>query len=155
MASPISRGRIIIEKVIAIEINLAIITSSAFFATAANKYFADFDIALIDVFWATVSAWLLSIIFASMALLIQSLFRSREVATNATAGVLITAYFANTLSSYTKEFENMKYFSSFYYYDRRNILNQGVDYNYLLLLLSVSFAFYIIAFYSFVRRDIL
>jgi len=152
LASPISRSKIMLQKLLAIGGQLFIVTQSTWLGVATGTILFNFDVSLTNVFWASMSAWLLGMVFATLALAAQSLSGKRRVGLGIGAGALVLTYLADVVSKLVEQLEFLKYASPFYYFDIANVLNGGPT-SLMWVLLGVSAVFYAAAHVSFIRRD--
>ena len=153
LASPVSRRRIMLEKVGAIAIQLAIVSLSVLAGVVSAMALFPFEISLLNVLYSLLSGWLLGILFAALTLAIQSVTHSRGVALGAGSGVLLVAYFANTLAPMVKDFENIKLVSPFYYYEGQDVLINGLSIGNVMVLVVAAVVLLAIGLVASQRRD--
>ncbi|HET8884557.1 MAG TPA: ABC transporter permease subunit [Candidatus Saccharimonadales bacterium] len=154
LASPMSRGRILLEKACAIAIQLALVSFATWLAVAFGVWFMSFEVSLTTVFYATFSGWLLGVLFAFIALAVQTATGSRGLALGIGAALLILGYFSHTLAPLVESIEVAKYFSPFYYYDARQILTDGLTVGHVAVLAASSAVALAVAYIFFQRRDV-
>ncbi|MBP6005411.1 ABC transporter permease subunit [Candidatus Saccharibacteria bacterium] len=152
LASPISRGRIIFEKTLAIAVQLAVVATSVWAGVAIGTLLFNFDMSLINVFTASLSGWLLGMSFGMFTLAIQSISKSRSVAISLGSGIVATTYIANVVSKLVDYLEFIRYLSPFYYFNDSNILRNGLR-ELSIVLIVLPIVFYLIAYFSFRKRD--
>lgn len=153
LASPISRGRILLQKAAAIEAQLAIIAGSLWLGVAIGSVIFPFDVSLLDVFWASFMGWLMGVFFGFGTLALQTLSGNRGFALSTGIAVLVIGYFADALAQLFDWLLFLQYFSPFYYYDGPGVLLNGLDAVSVAVLVGSSLLFYVIAHLAFTTRD--
>jgi ABC-2 type transport system permease protein len=153
LASPISRSKIIIEKLAAIKFTLLTISFMAWLGVAVGKTLFIFDVNLLHVALASLSVFLLSMLYAVVALAGQSVTGKRSVGVGVGTGLLILTYFIDIISKLIDNLENLKYFSPFYYMDMPRVINGNGQLKNFAILLAASVVFYIVAHVAFINRD--
>lgn len=154
LASPVSRGRILLEKSAAIAVQLLLVGFGTWLAVVAGTIMFPFDISLVNVAKALLSSCVLGLLFAYLALATQTLTGNRGLAIGVGAGTIVLTYFANTLAPLVDKIKNLQYASPFHYYDGQNILVNGLAADYIGVLVGISLLFLIVAWLGFRRRDI-
>lgn len=154
LSSPLSRGRILLEKAGAIAMQVALVALAVWVAVAVGTLLFEFEISLASVAKALLSGWLLGVLFAYVALAIHAASGSRGLALGAGVGVLIVTYFSYSLTPMVKSIENAKYASPFYYYDGQAILMGDWEVSNLLILAGAAALLLATALLRFSRRDI-
>lgn len=154
LASPISRGRILFEKAGAIAVQLGLVAFATWFGVAFGVWFMSFEISLTSVFYATFSGWLLGMLFACVALTIQTVTGYRGLALGVGAALLVLGYFAHTLAPLIESIEIAQYFSPFYYYDARHVLTDGLVAGHAAVLAVTSAVLLAVSYVFFRRRDV-
>lgn len=153
LASPISRSKLIIQKSLGLAVQAAIIAGSTWVGVFMGTLIFDFDVSLINVFWASFAAWLLGMLYGYFSLAVQSVKGSRSFGLAAGAGLLAATYFAQVLSELIDQLDFLKYLSPFHYFDVQAVLLNGPNVGYFAVLAACSIAFYTVAHLSFKQRD--
>lgn len=153
LSSPISRGRILIEKFAGIAAQLAIVCLATWIAIVAGKDGFDFDIGLKNAALATLSAFLVGLFFAAAALAIQAFTGKRSLAIGICSGLLILFYFIDSLAPLVDSIENLKYLSIFHYYEGQEALTNGLTTTNTLVLAGTSLALSVASHFGFRKRD--
>jgi ABC-2 type transport system permease protein len=153
LASPISRSRVIIQKLVAILLALFLVAFSPWLGVVLGKALFVFDANLANVALASLAVYLLGVVYAMSALAGQAITGQSKIGLGAGAGLLVVTYFANVLSSLVEDFEWLKYSSPFHYMDVSAVLNGNGDVINYIVLLSVAVVLYALAHVGFLRRD--
>lgn len=153
LASPISRSRIIMQKFAAIKTSLFIIAAATWVAIAIGSVLFVFNVDLFHVALASLSAFLLGLIYATAALCAQSITGKRGIGIGFGAGLLAITYFADIVSKLIESLSFLKYVSPFYYFDVSNVLFGKGSLSNFIILATISIVFYLIAHTAFVQRD--
>ncbi len=148
-AQSISRNKIISSKLISIffiilllNIILFLVTIGFFEAFKPDnyEYFKELFIVFNGMF-------LLQITFLSIGILISTLVKKVSLATPIMLGIVFFSYILGMLSSIVEEIEWMKELSIIHYFMPNNVVNNGVEFKYivicmLLTVFSLGFAYY-------------
>jgi hypothetical protein len=118
------------------------------------RVFVDFDLAFGRFFAATINMLPLTFIFLALALWSGAALPSRSAAAVVCIGVVVVAYFLNTIGAAVDVLEVPRKFSPFYWADGSHVLVHGFDWPRTLGLLLVTAALLALALWSFERRDI-
>ncbi|MBP6880530.1 ABC transporter permease subunit [Candidatus Saccharibacteria bacterium] len=153
LASPVTRSRIIIEKLAAIKLTLLVISFSAWFGVLVGKNLFVFDANLLQVALASLSVYLLGLVYAMVAFAGQSVTGKRSVGIGLGSGLLALTYFADIVSKLVDKLDNFKYISPFYYMDMERVINGDGKIINFVILAGLSFTFYMIAHIAFINRD--
>ena len=153
LASPVSRSRIIIEKLAAIKFNLFFIAMATWAGVALGTKLFAFNVNLLHVALASLSAFLLGMIYAMAALAGQSVSGKRSIGVGVGAGFLAVTYVGDVVSKLVTSFDWIKYISPFYYFDVGNVLFGNGQLKNFAILTLVSILFYGVAHIWFIRRD--
>ena len=153
LASPISRSKIFWQKLAAIKAILFIVAFSAFVGVVLGKALFVFDVNLVNVALASLSVFLLGLVYAMASLAGQALTGKTRLGTGIGAGLLVLTYVANVVSKLLDNLESLKYFSPFYYMDISEVLNGNGELVNFAVLLGIIAIFYVIAHIGFVNRD--
>ena len=153
LASPISRSKIIWQKLAAIKATLFIVAFSAFVGVVLGKALFVFDVNVSNVAVASLSVFLLGLVYAMASLAGQGLTGKTRLGTGIGAGLLVLTYVANVVSKLLDNLESLKYFSPFYYMDISEVLNGNGELVNFVVLLGITAVFYVIAHIGFVNRD--
>ena len=153
LASPISRSKIIWQKLAAIKATLFIVAFSAFVGVVLGKALFVFDVNVSNVAVASLSVFLLGLVYAMASLAGQGLTGKTRLGTGIGAGLLVLTYVANVVSKLLDNLESLKSFSPFYYMDISEVLNGNGELVNFVVLLGITAVFYVIAHIGFVNRD--
>lgn len=159
MSLPLHRWQLVATKALALAIALFLILAIISIAEviAFNALPADLDVSGVeaaDLVVATLAIWPLIMVFASLSLLLGAFMPSRRLAATVATVVLIATYLANNLTDLAKWLETLKPIFPFNYYNGLNVLESGMDSGDLLILLSASLLLFILAMFSFQRRNV-
>lgn len=153
LASPISRSRIIVHKCAALVVSLFVISFSAWLGVAVGKALFVFDVNLVHVALASLSIFLLGLVYGSATLAGQNINGKSKVGVGLGAGLLVITYFADVVAKLVESLENLKFLSPFYYMDVQQVLTGEGELQNFLLLLFVAAVFYLFAHLRFLQRD--
>lgn len=154
LSSPISRTRIFIEKFLAGLAQIFIVCLGAFLGLWISKIiFEPFDLDMTRVLWATFSAFLLASFFYSFSGMIQSLFKSKSIATTVGTAFFVISYLVFVLYRLEESLDFIKYFTPFYYYQVEDIFFGDIEFGFILIFLVLIVEFFTVNLISFKNRD--
>ena len=153
LASPISRSRIILQKLAAIKVALFVIAFSPWLGVVLGKTLFVFDANLVNVALASLAIFLLGMVYAMVAFAGQCVTGKSKIGIGVGSGTLVLTYFANVLSNLVENFAWLKYTSPFHYMDVSAVINGNGELINFVILLVLSVVFYVIAHTGFLKRD--
>ena len=153
LASPISRGRILAEKSLALATQLLIVAMGAWAGAAIGSILFSFHVSLVNVFMASLVGWLLGLAFGCFGLVTQSFSGRRGWAIGISSGFLVLSYLAHILSGLVNYLHPIKYASLFYYFDASNWLQGNYVWWHVGILGGFAIICYVTAHIRFYVRD--
>ncbi len=154
LASPISRGRVVLEKSLGIMIQLAIVSGFLWVGIAIGSILFPFDVSLINVFAATAMGWVFGITVAYISMCIQALKGRKGLALGVGSGVVGLSYVMMVISELLNGLNSLKYISLFNYYDGPSVLVNGLNETSFAVMLALSGLFLVVSLYGFYNRDV-
>lgn len=154
LARPISRGKLLMGKVIAASLILGLVSLLATIATISSAKIVNLDIQLSAIWLACVACFLLSWCTGSIALLVTAFGRARVAALGAAALLGIGGYLIVSLSGTVEWLESPSKLFPFYYYQSESILRNTYNAVHLLYFAIVTCAAGLLSYFAFRRRDI-
>jgi ABC-2 type transport system permease protein len=153
LSQPISRRRLALEKMAGILVATLLITVIACLGWAVSVPFVDIEIALPDLFVATLHLVPITLTFAFLAMFLGAVMADRRAANAAVTALSVASYFLNYLAQIVDALRPLAWASPFKYYDVE-ALAEGVDWwrTAVLLVVSATFAVATLAFFE--KRDI-
>ena len=154
LVQPVSRRRVVLEKYLALSASLAIITGA--FAAAIMIFAPVFDlhVGAWHLLAATVSAYLLGMLFGAVALLVSCCTNRRAVAAGVAAAAAFAAYLLSVLASLVSRLRGLRPLTPFWWYSGNNPLSHGIEPLHLGLLLGGTLLLLSAAVMMFDRQDI-
>lgn len=107
-----------------------------------------------SVMMATVAAWPLCVFFAMFGLLLGAYLPNRKVGNIVGIVTVIYTYFGNNLGGLMEILEKTQPFMPFYYYQGRDILDNGIAWGDAMILLAAAAICLLCAILSFQRRNV-
>jgi|TARA_B110000263_G_C15304680_1_gene509713 ABC-2 type transport system permease protein len=154
LASPISRGRVVLEKSLGIMIQLGIVSGFLWVGIATGSLLFPFDVSLTNVFSATAMGWIFGTTVAYITMSIQSLKGRKGLALGVGSGFVGLSYVMMVISGLLNGLNSLKYTSLFNYYDGRSVLINGLNETSFAVMLGLSGLFLIVSLYGFYNRDV-
>ena len=154
LASPISRGRVVLEKSLGIMIQLGIVSGFLWVGIATGSLLFPFDVSLTNVFFATAMGWIFGTTVAYITMSIQSLKGRKGLALGVGSGFVGLSYVIMVISGVLNGLNSLKYTSLFNYYDGRSVLINGLNETSFAVMLGLSGLFLVVSLYGFYNRDV-
>jgi ABC-2 type transport system permease protein len=154
LANPISRRRLVLEKLAALAAEVVVLAFALWSALAIGTAIAGMDIGRGKLAAATLDAALLALLFGVLAVLVGAATGRRGVAVAVPAAAAVAAYLVNALAAIVGALEPVQKASPFYHYVAGDPLRRGLalDHTALLALTAVGLA--LLAPVAFGRRDL-
>jgi ABC-2 type transport system permease protein len=154
LSTPVPRRRLVLEKYAAIVAAVALLALVLVATLYVSAAIFSMDIGLDKLLAATISAAVLSLAFAAVALAVSSSVGKRGLAIATASALATAAFFVNSLAPLASSFKGYQKFSPFYWYLAHSPLNNGFDFKGLVLLIAATAVMVTIAITRFERRDV-
>ena len=154
LASPISRGRVVLEKSLGIMIQLAIVSGFLWVGIAIGSILFPFDVSLSNVLAATAMGWIFGTTVAYISMSAQALKGRKGLALGVGSGVVGLSYVMMVMSELLDGLNSLKYISLFNYYDGPSVLINGMNETSFAVMLVLSGLFLLVSLYGFYNRDV-
>jgi beta-exotoxin I transport system permease protein len=154
LATPTSRGRVIVDKFVAMVVGLAILSVVLWASVALFGPPFDLTPDLTNMAAATFSCFLLALGFGTIALAIGALTGRRGLAIGLSAGLAAATYLFHVLAPSVDAIAWLEYLSPFYYYRDAEPLLNGLNVPHALVLFAITVVTFIGARVAFDRRDL-
>ncbi len=154
LSLPITRLRVIVEKFATLLASTAAVAALAWIGVSVSAPFADMDISPWAVGQLSVSLWLLSLVFGSLALAVGSVLGGRGRSAGIAGAAAVAAYIVNILAPSVEALNLVRPFSPFYYFTPASTLDNGLDWAHAGVLGMVTLVFLLVAIAGFRARDI-
>jgi ABC-2 type transport system permease protein len=153
---PVPRGRLVTAKTLAAVVNcvgLLLITWGASLYSARNyspsSEFYDF------MLLCMVALFIMQMIFLAVGILLGCAMKQHKRASSTAVSVLLVTYFLSIVSGLSEDFEFLKYFSPFRYFNPADLLHKSeIDITFLLLSLGIVAVCLVGAYVSYAKRDL-
>ena len=154
LATPVSRRRVLLEKVAAGLLMLSALGVVLLVALVAGARLAGMDIATARLAAAALSVVALTLPFGALALALGCATGARGTAIGPSVAVAAAAYLLNSLAPLSAALKPWRVVSPFHWYDAEAVLSTGPRWGYLVLLAATAAALTALAALLFERRDI-
>ena len=153
LAQPITRDRVVLENFAAMATLSGLITAAILLVLLIANQPAGLDMSLVGIVAANIGAWLLGLMFGTLALAIGAVTGKRGITLGASAGIAVAAFFLYGLAPLVEVLEPAQKLSPFWWYLGPKPLNHGFDVLFALMLtwIAIALAF---AVWGFRRRDL-
>ncbi|MEX1357492.1 MAG: ABC transporter permease subunit, partial [Gaiellaceae bacterium] len=141
LANPVSRGRLVAEKLAAVAAEVVLLALVLWLALLAGVAAVGMDVSAWHLAAATASAALLALGFGAIALLVGAATGRRGLATGVTAAGAVAAYVVSSLAALVGFLEPLRVASPYYHYAASDPLRSGLALGhagFLVLLLAVA-----------------
>jgi len=154
LANPVSRTRVVLEKAVALGLELAGLGLVLWLALWVGSVATGMDISVGHLAAATLSAVLLALAYGAIAILLGAATGRRALAIGVTAAAGVAAYLVNGLAPLVHALKVPQKLSPFYHYAAGDPLRHGISAGHLSVLLAVAVAALALAPVFFARRDL-
>ncbi len=154
LANPVSRRRVVLEKLVALVVELVLLGLVLWLALVIGGPIVDLGISAWNAGAATIAAVLLALLFGCVALLVGAASGHRSRAIGVASALVVLSYFVNALAPLWGSLEPFQKISPYYWYAAGDPLRSGLDYRHLGVLLVVTAVVAAIAPFAFDRRDV-
>jgi ABC-2 type transport system permease protein len=154
LANPVSRRRVVLEKLAALIVELAVLGLVLWGSLVVGARLADLGVSAGKLGAATLGAVLLALLFGCVALLVGAASGRRGRAIGIAAALAVAAYFVNSLTPLVDALEPFQKASPYFYYAAGDPLREGIDLGHMAVLLAVTAVAAALAPFAFDRRDV-
>lgn len=154
LSRPMSRTRIVLEKVAAMLVLLLIIALGAVAGLLVGMGMVEFPMSIVNFASAVATSYALGLVFSLLSLCLSALKPNRGVAVGVPAALLVMSFIVTSFADSVELLEKIKNLSPFEYHQTMTILHGGMEWLDLLILLSMGAALLAISIISFNRRDV-
>jgi len=154
LANPISRTKVVLEKAVALLLELAGLGVVLWLALWVGAVAVDMEISAGHLAAATLRAVLLALAYGAIAILLGAATGRRTVAIGLTAATAVAAYLVNGLAPLVHALEVPQKLSPFYHYAVGDPLRNGVSFTHMAVLVAIAVVATALAPWFFSRRDV-
>lgn len=154
LANPISRTRLVLEKLAVVVIELIVIAAVLWFALVVCSRIFGLEVSAPHLLAAVVSAGLIAVAFGALAAAVGAATGRRVIAIAAGAALALASYLVNALSPLVPAIDRIRWLSPWYHYASSDALRQGIDVGHALVLVGIFAAAVLLAPLAFARRDL-
>jgi ABC-2 type transport system permease protein len=154
LANPISRPRLVLEKLGALAVELVILALVLWLALLVGVEATGMHVSASHLAAATGSAALLALAFGAISLLFGAATGHRALALGVAAACAVAAYLVNSLAVLVDFLEPVRKASPFYHYVASDPLRHGLQLGHAAFLVGVAVAAAALAVLFFERRDL-
>lgn len=153
MAYPVTRSQLFWGRLLAFITSNFLILCITWLGFISGIPAAGWDTSIIELALPHLSLLFLLLLYGTLALILSLILPSRRIASSISAGIVLISYFVASLSNINDNLESIAQFLPMHYYQGASALN-GINWNQILVLFSVSLLFVLLAWWKFLRRDI-
>lgn len=154
LAIPISRVKVVMEKIVAIGISIFFLGFIFWLGMAIGSVIFQVSLNFFNLAEVIFSCCLLGIFFAVLTLFFSCLFLHKKIATGVVSGFAIVTYLINAYAPVVAELRPFRFFSPFYYYNGAEPLINGINLYHCFMLLVFIFLFSILSIIFFKKVDL-
>src|SRR5262245_10048010 len=154
LANPVSRTKVVLEKMIALLVEITGLGVVLWLALWIGALLADMDISAAHLAAATLSAVLLALAYGAIAVLLGAATGKRTLAIGLTAAGAVAAYLVNGLAPLVDGLDVPQKLSPFYHYAVGDPLRNGVSLTHMAPLVGIAVVATALAPWFFSRRDV-
>ena len=153
LTHPISRTRIITEKLIAVILQILLLNAAVTAVICLGIVAVDVEVEFGKLALVLLAYFLLQIEFAALTFGISAFMKNGSLAVG--LGLVFGAYFMNILSNLTEDLEALKYITPYAYADGAHIIPEGsIEMKYLAVGLAFTALGIAAAYLKYTKKDI-
>lgn len=154
LSRPISRSRVVTEKVLAMLVIVAVIVAGYGLGVALGTIFSSFSISALHITTAFLYLYSLGISLGLLSLMFTTLKPKRSLAAGIPAVLFLLSNIVSNFAPQIKLFDKLKFLSLFHYYRPKQSLEGHFELTGLFVLVIIAVVFYSLSLVFFNRRDI-
>lgn len=154
LANPVSRSRVVVEKVAALVLHAAILGGVVFASTVAGSALGGLGMSWANIAAASLLLVLLGLVFGAVALVLGAATGRTRVAASGTAGLALALYLVSSLLPLSDGVATYARWSPFSYYLTSDPLTDGLRWSHAGILAGLTIALVVLAAVLFDRRDL-
>jgi ABC-2 type transport system permease protein len=154
LAQPVSRRRVLLEKYLGLCASLAVISLAFVAVLIMSTRLFDVSVAAPNLVAATVSAYLLGVMFGAVSLLAGTFTAHRALAAGIASAAAIAAYLLSSLAALVNALKRFRPLSPFWWYSGHDPLRRGLEPLHVGLLVAATLVCVAAAVVVFDRRDV-
>lgn len=154
LANPLPRWRVVIDKFYAMVVTTFALALCFWLGLVSGALAVEMGIGVGRMAAATLGAWLLALVFGTLALALGCATGKRGLSAGVAGSVAVAAYFLNALAPLAAELMPYRKLSPFYLYIGNDPLSNGLDWGRVGVLVGLTTVWLIVARVIFDRRDL-
>lgn len=154
LANPISRSRIVYEKMAALTALAAVLGLATFGGTLLGSLLGSLDMNVWGIASISVHATLLGLVFGSLALALSAAVGKVKIAVFGSVGPAVIFYLLDSFLPLNDNLAGLARWTPFYYYSDSNPLVNGMHWGHIAVLLSLTVILVVASVIFFNRRDL-
>jgi ABC-2 type transport system permease protein len=154
LANPISRSRVVIEKMLAMVVLVIVLGVATFGGTAIGSLIGGLDMGMGNIAAISLLATLLGLTFGALALALGAATGLVKTAVVGSVGPALVFYLLNAFLPLNESLAGHARWSPFYYYSGNDPLINGMHWGHGALLAGLAAGFVVLAVVLFQRRDL-
>lgn len=154
LAQPVKRRSIYLEMLFASTVIVAIVCLSIFIATWAGALIISEPIELNRLLQATIACWLVTMLVSTFGFALGAITAKRGLAGMVTGIIVFLGYVITALAPSVKYLKMPNYLSPFKYFNTPSVMQNGLQWNNVGIMVTVTIVFAVVGYIVFVKRDI-
>lgn len=154
LTNPVSRVEVYLQKFFALMAGIVVLGLYFWVGNIVTTSLANMGLSFLSLAEVSFSLVLLGAVFGSFTLAFGGLTGSRGIGTAAASAVGIISYLVNSMAEVVESLEPFRPASVFHYYDGAEVLQNGIDFGDVGIMLAATVVLFAIGMYGFGRRDI-
>lgn len=154
LTNPITRVSVYLQKFFAMALGILALGVVFWVGNIVGTSAANMGLSFLSLAEVTFSLVLLGMLFGAFALALGGLTGKSGIVKGVAGAVGIISYLLNSMSEIVGSLEPFRPVSVFHYYGGGDILNNGIDFGNVGILLAGTAVLFAVGMYGFQRRDI-
>lgn len=154
LANPISRTNVVLQKAVALVVEILIVCAVIFFVIATGSALGSFGLAIGTIAAPMFCIGVLAMVFGAFAYMVSTATGRRGMGLGVVAAFAVGSYVINSLAITVKAIRPVGKLSPFHYANPADAMANGVDVLALIVLIVISFVVVVLTALLFNRRDL-
>lgn len=156
MVKPVSRDKIIGQKLLAALLNIIILNIISLSSSIAIvNQFGKGENFNKDILLLTIGMFLVQVLFLSIGSALAAYYKDTKKSVSLSTSILLIAFFMSIMIDLSENFQWLKYLTPFKYFEAKNVMyGGGLDTSFIIISIVLSVILTISTFVFYKRRDL-
>lgn len=155
LSQPVSRANVYIQKALAIEVKLLIISFIVFFSYWVSTHIVPaFDVSVRALASVNIGLFIFGLVFGMFSFMLTGIGLGKRVAMNSSIALATISYLLNIIPEFVEDLRWLEHISLFHYFDTTMLLKEGYQWGSYTIMIVIACVFFAVGMARFLKRDI-